>query len=195
MNAQAQLIIRNVAGWCAAFALFWVWRDVLPALTVFDKVTLAAELTLHRVLPALVNGTAPYIVQNLSQGSYFSGRKPEDGYIDWNWPATRIHDLVRAVAPPYPGAFTTVAGQSAQILRTRVELNPPPYPNPPLQGGRESVLAEIGGRLIAHCASGEALRVLELDIAGQSVFPAQLADRLGPGPWRLGDDKACFQPA
>ena len=40
MNAQAQLIIRNVAGWCAAFALFWVWRDVLPALTVFDKVTL-----------------------------------------------------------------------------------------------------------------------------------------------------------
>jgi len=40
LNAQAQLIIRNVAGWSAALALFWVWRDVLPALTVFDKVTL-----------------------------------------------------------------------------------------------------------------------------------------------------------
>lgn len=171
---------------------------ILPddtAREVFDKVTLAAELTLHRVLPALVNGTAPRIVQNLSQGSYFSGRKPEDGRIDWNWPAARIHNLVRAVAPPYPGTFTAIAGQPAQILRTRIVLNPPPYPNLPLQGRRESVLAETGGRLIAHCASGEALQVLQLDIAGQPVFPAQLADRLGPGPWRLGDDKACFQPA
>ena len=170
---------------------------ILPddtAREVFDKVTLAAELTLHRVLPALVNGTAPRIVQNLSQGSYFSGRKPADGRIDWNWPATHIHDLVRAVAPPYPGAFTFVAGQPAQILRTRVVLNPPPYPGPPLQVGRESVLAEIGGRLIAHCASGEALWISELDIAGQPVFPAKLADRLGPGPWRLGDDESRFQP-
>jgi potassium efflux system protein len=40
MNEQAHLIIRNVAGWTAAFALYWVWHDVLPALTVFDKVTL-----------------------------------------------------------------------------------------------------------------------------------------------------------
>jgi potassium efflux system protein len=40
MNTQARLIIRNVAGWTAALALFWVWRDVLPALTVFEKVTL-----------------------------------------------------------------------------------------------------------------------------------------------------------
>jgi len=40
MNAQARLIIANVTGWSAAIALFWVWRDVLPALTVFDKVTL-----------------------------------------------------------------------------------------------------------------------------------------------------------
>lgn len=40
MNQQARLIIRNVAGWTAALALYWVWRDVLPALTVFDKITL-----------------------------------------------------------------------------------------------------------------------------------------------------------
>ena len=66
---------------------------------VFNKVTLAAELTLHRILPALITGNAPRIVQDLSQGSYFTGRKPEDGRIDWNWPVQRIHNLVRAVAP------------------------------------------------------------------------------------------------
>ena len=150
---------------------------------VFDKVTVAAELTLHRVLPALVNGAAPRIPQDLSQGSYFPGRKPEDGRIDWNWPAARIHNLVRAVAPPYPGAFTTIAGQSARILRTRVAPSPPLYPNALLPEG--VILAEMNQRLIVHCVGGEALQILALDIAGQPVFPGQLSDRLGPGPWRL----------
>jgi len=40
MNAQARLIVANVTGWSTAIGLYWVWRDVLPALTVFDKVTL-----------------------------------------------------------------------------------------------------------------------------------------------------------
>lgn len=40
MNAQARLVIRNISGLSAAVALFWIWQDVLPALTVFDKITL-----------------------------------------------------------------------------------------------------------------------------------------------------------
>lgn len=40
MNAQARLIIANLTGWSVAIALYWVWRDVLPALTVFDRVAL-----------------------------------------------------------------------------------------------------------------------------------------------------------
>ncbi|MCB1777964.1 MAG: formyltransferase [Candidatus Competibacteraceae bacterium] len=163
---------------------------ILPddtAREVFDKVTVAAEITLHGVLPALVNGVASRTPQNLGQGSYFPGRKPEDGRIDWHWPALRIHNLVRAVAPPYPGAFTTVAGQPARILRTRVLVNSPLPPTPSLPRERKFALAEISGRLIAQCAGGEVLQILALDIAGQPAFPGQLTDRLGPGPWRLGD--------
>jgi methionyl-tRNA formyltransferase len=40
-------------------------------------------------------------------GSYFGGRKAEDGRIDWSRPAAEVHNLIRAVAPPYPGAFAT----------------------------------------------------------------------------------------
>jgi methionyl-tRNA formyltransferase len=153
---------------------------------VFDKVTVAAELTLHRVLPDLIAGHAPRIAQDLHQGSYFSGRRPEDGWIDWRWPAERIHNLVRAVAPPYPGAFTTIQGQPARILRTRVIAEKSPfYPNSSLQAGREPVLEDADGRLIAHCADGGLLRILALEIAGEPVIPAQLAERLGSGPWRL----------
>jgi methionyl-tRNA formyltransferase len=154
---------------------------ILPddtAREVFDKVTLAAELTLYRVLPALVAGTAPRIVQDLSQGGYFSGRKPEDGHIDWAWPATRVHDLVRAVAPPYPGAFTTVAGQPARILRTRVIE--------PAAAAALTALEWVGDRLVARCAGGGMLQVLALEIAGEPMTSTMLAARFGPGPWRLG---------
>ena len=156
---------------------------ILPddtAREVFDKVTVAAELTLHRALPALIAGNAPRVAQNLRQGSYFSRRKPEDGRIDWTGSAVGVHNLVRAVAPPYPGAFTTVAGQPARILRTRlIAANAIRIPEPLLE------LAD--GRLIARCGGGGVLQVLALEVAGEPVIPALMAERLGPGPWRLGD--------
>ncbi len=94
---------------------------ILPddtAKEVFDKVTLAAEICLHRVLPDLLAGTAAHQPMNLSQGSYFGGRKPEDGRIDWLQPASAIHNQVRAVAPPYPGAFCDTARGRLRVLRT-----------------------------------------------------------------------------
>jgi len=94
---------------------------ILPddtAREVFDKVTVAAEIALDRVLPALVHGTAPRIPQP-GTGTYFGGRTAEDGRIDWSQPAAAIHNLVRAVAPPYPGAFCEIAGHRVRVLATR----------------------------------------------------------------------------
>ncbi|MDO8412869.1 MAG: formyltransferase [Gallionellaceae bacterium] len=96
---------------------------ILPndtALAVFQKVTVAAEMVLHSCLPGLLAGTAPSIPQDLTQGSYFGGRKPEDGIIDWSQDAQAIHNLVRAVAPPYPGATTYLLGKPIHILQTLV---------------------------------------------------------------------------
>jgi len=97
----------------------------------------------------------------------------------WIAPASRIHNLIRAVAPPYPGAFTTVAGQPARILRTRVIEAATP--------ASSASLDLVGGRLIARCAGGGMLRILALEIAGAPVAPDLLTARLGPAPWRLGN--------
>lgn len=148
---------------------------------VFNKVTLAAELTLHRALPDLLAGRALRLIQDLSQGHYFSGRKPEDGRIDWSWPAVQIHNLVRAVAPPYPGAFTTINGQFVRILRSRIIES-----NMGFDRMLAPLLELIGNRLIVHCADRGLLQILALDITGVPVIPTQLANQLGPGPWRLG---------
>jgi methionyl-tRNA formyltransferase len=155
---------------------------ILPddtAQEVFDKVTVAAELTLDQVLPALLAGTAPRSPQVPSQGAYFGGRRPEDGRIDWRQDARTIHDLVRAVAPPYPGAFTSIGGRPARVLRTRViDPDTPPTLAP--------ALAARDGRLYAHCGGGGTLAVLALEIDGDPSDARDVAVRFGSAPAPLG---------
>ncbi len=91
---------------------------------VFLKVMDAGVGALREVLPRLVSGHAVHRSQNLSAGHYFGGRRPEDGRIDWSKTAREIHNLVRGVAPPYPGAFTTLKGKAARILGTSLTARP-----------------------------------------------------------------------
>jgi methionyl-tRNA formyltransferase len=151
---------------------------ILPddtAKEVLDKVAVAAELTLDRVLPALVAGTAERRPQDLSRGGYFSGRKPEDGVIDWSRSAVEIHNLVRAVAPPYPGARTSLRGRPARILRTRVL-------DPAVPAEKTPSLSVEDNRIVAHCGAGGTLLILALEIEGDVVCADALARVLGGAP-------------
>ncbi len=146
---------------------------ILPddtAREVFDKVTVAAEMTLDGVLPSLLAGTAPRLPLDLSQGSYFSGRTPEDGRIDWSWPARRVHDLVRAVAPPYPGAFCDIDGHRLRVLRTRVTRGDAPA------GTARLRLCE--GRLEAACGGGGSVEIVSAELDGAAASPSFLAAAL-----------------
>jgi methionyl-tRNA formyltransferase len=91
------------------------------ATDVFGKVSQAAVKVINQVLPDLVQGHVPRKPNFLAQGSYFGGRKPADGQIVWQQTAKQVHDLVRAVAPPYPGAFTDWQGQRMIVARTSPE--------------------------------------------------------------------------
>jgi methionyl-tRNA formyltransferase len=149
---------------------------ILPddtARDVFDKVTVAAEIALDAVLPALLAGHAPRRPNDIARGSYFGGRTPEHGRIDWSQSATRIHDLVRAVAPPYPGALTTLAGAPARVLSTRVASSEP--------RGRARMRV-AGGAIVAECGGGGTLRVRALEVDAKAVDAAGFVARFGPDP-------------
>jgi methionyl-tRNA formyltransferase len=132
------------------------------AFDVFGKVTVAAEMLLDRVLPDLLAGTAPRNAQDLARGSYFGGRKPEDGRIDWGRGAAQIHNLVRGVAPPYPGAFCQVGGKHLRVLRTLMPRETPPRSGFP-------VLFCHAGRCYAECGDGRAVRILSLEVDGRML--------------------------
>jgi methionyl-tRNA formyltransferase len=147
---------------------------ILPddtAREVFDKVTVAAECVLDRALPGIVAGTAPRQPLDLAQGSYFGGRRPEDGRIDWTQDAPRIHNLVRAVAPPYPGAFTEVRGHRLRVLRTRVLDD--------AGGGQTPRLVIDDTASVARCGGGGVLLLLDVEVDGRHVAPHPLASLLG----------------
>jgi len=91
------------------------------ATDVFGKVSQAAVTVINQALPELIQGHIPRKPNNLAQGSYFGGRKPADGQILWHQTAQQVHNLVRAVAPPYPGAFTDWQGQRRIVARTSLE--------------------------------------------------------------------------
>ena len=75
------------------------------AKTLYDKLCGAAKELLDEALPLIKKGQIPRHKQDLSQGSYYGGRRPEDGRINWNKSADEIYNLIRAVTEPYPGAF------------------------------------------------------------------------------------------
>jgi methionyl-tRNA formyltransferase len=110
------------------------------ALTLYRKlVPLGVEL-IEQLHPKIVAATAPRRKMNIAKGSYFGRRKPEDGRIDWRWPARRIFNLVRAVTHPYPGAFCFVGGRKLLIWEAKI--------------GAETGTLGAPGRVVRESAGG-----------------------------------------
>ena len=126
------------------------------ATEVFAKVSQAAVKVMESVLPELILGHVPRKPNNLAQGSYFGGRKPADGQIHWNQTATQVHNLIRAVAPPYPGAFTDWEGQTRIIARSRLQG---PFPEK-LDLGAQGIQV-VDNRVFGICGDHQAIEILE----------------------------------
>lgn len=154
---------------------------ILPddtALDVFRKVCVFGEALVYDVLPSLEAGTAPRAAQRAGSGSYVRKRTPEDGRIDWWSPAQQVHDLVRAVAPPFPGALTHWDRKPARVLRTLVV---------PLGSGQfsEPTAFAVGEHCFAQCGDARLIRLLDIEIDGVRIREAELARQLRQGALSL----------
>jgi methionyl-tRNA formyltransferase len=86
---------------------------------VAKRIPAAAVRIVARQIDALKAGTAVRHKQDESKATYFGIRKPEDGRIDWSQSARRVVDLVRAVAAPFPGAYTSAGGRKLMVWSAR----------------------------------------------------------------------------
>ncbi len=161
------------------------------ALTLYGKMEKAAEGLLSGILPKIASGEIPRRRNELEKGSYFGGRKPEDGRIDWTRSAVEIYNLIRAVTRPYPGAFSMLGGERCLIWRA---LPVPaegfaevPAPGKMVVAGGGASLQAAGGclttvraerRLLVGTGSG-LLRLEEVEWNGKTAKGEAIASLFG----------------
>jgi methionyl-tRNA formyltransferase len=153
---------------------------ILPndtALDVFQKVACAAEAVLLRAVPRMLAGTHLETPLDLAAGSYFGGRRPEDGRIDWTQGAWQVHNLIRAVAPPYPGAYTIADCARLELLGSY-------WKDEPAQGAGPRLYWE-GDRCHADCVDGRRLLVTRLAADGIDLDRQGFLARFGADALRL----------
>ena len=86
------------------------------AKTLYDKLCRAAKELLDELLPLIKSNQIQRRKQNLAEGSYYGGRHPEDGRINWKKSAEEIYNLIRGVTDPYPGAFAFLDNDKKIII-------------------------------------------------------------------------------
>jgi methionyl-tRNA formyltransferase len=126
------------------------------ATDVFGEVSPEALSVINQVLPELLQGHIPRKPNNLTQGSYFGGRKPADGQILWDQTAQQVHNLVRAVATPYPGAFTDWQGERRIVARTSLE-----GPFPRQLDLQVSGIQVVDNQVFGVCGDQKAVAILD----------------------------------
>jgi methionyl-tRNA formyltransferase len=85
------------------------------AKTVDEKIIFLYEEIIIKNLPALTAGTAKSTPQDESVATFTCKRTPEDGEINWQQSAEQIHNLIRGLTHPFPGAYTTLRGKKILV--------------------------------------------------------------------------------
>ena len=96
-------------------------EDRDDAASVLAKTLEIFPRLLLQTMTAIKDGTVKREKQDPLAGCYYTRRYPRDGKIDWkSQTAHQVHNLVRALVKPYPGAFTFLDGVRIAIWRTRL---------------------------------------------------------------------------
>jgi methionyl-tRNA formyltransferase len=143
--------------------------------SLYERVAAVGAEMLIGHLPALLDGTAPRRPQPATTSAPLPKRTPDMGVLDWDRSARAVHDWIRALTAPYPGAFSSVSGRRVMVWRSRT-------PMPAISGPPGLILAcETDGVRVA--TRGGSVLVTEMSAPGE---PAQAArpwcERAGLGP-------------
>ena len=98
--------------------------DILDSddiLTLYHKNCIVSSKMFIDNIPKILDGSVTLIKQpNDQEATYLPKRKPENGGINWNWSSERLVNFVRALAPPYPGAFSKINNIQIYIFKLQI---------------------------------------------------------------------------
>ena len=140
--------------------------------SLYEKHMQTLGSMLPEALAALRLKEPPMRAQDHSRATYCARRRPEDGFIDWQKPAEDVLLLIRAVGPPYPGAFTSYHGEKMMILGARIAAEGHRYIGLPGQ-----IQLIDGKHLVVCCGDGVCLELTDWSLADGTI--PKIHDKLG----------------
>lgn len=155
--------------------------------SVLDKAIILCAETLHEALLMIEREQEKRIKQSSIHpvGFYCSRRIPGDEWLDWNWTSERIHNFVRAITLPGPGARTYLKEQEVAVLKTELIPDAPAYIGKPGEVvGRDDmgVVVKTGDRTIRVTKIAD---VSEDGTINEERIPTlSIGTRLGLDPWK-----------
>jgi methionyl-tRNA formyltransferase len=122
------------------------------------------DAILSDALGLLAVDRGPRIEQDERFATYCAKRTPDDGRIDWRLPAGEVLRLIRAVAAPYPGAFTSYRGARLTVWSAQ-----------PWAGGDAGRYVALPGQVlyddesgfIVRCGDGRNLQVTAWELTDE----------------------------
>jgi len=118
--------------------------------TIYYKTSIVMKRSLLKLIPNILSNNFSRISQS-GEPSFYPKRTPEDGLIDWNKPLKEIHNFVKALTKPYPGAFSFIDKHKIMIWEAQPFDTQITYP--------QAELAEIvekfsTGDFVVNCSPG-----------------------------------------
>jgi methionyl-tRNA formyltransferase len=133
--------------------------------TVYAGVARAGAEMLAEHLPALLDGTAPRRPQDRTAGDLLPKRTPDMGVIDWEQGPRVVHDWVRALTLPYPGAFGCAGGRKVSIWSTALPGEGEP-------AGAPGRVMSVTGSSVRVGTRGGSIVVISASLDGAPPRPA-----------------------
>jgi methionyl-tRNA formyltransferase len=90
------------------------------ATTLFEKARMAHIELGTRLGKRMASRALSWTDQDELLASTWPRRRPQDGKIDFSWTAVEIERFVRALTPPYPGAFFIWANETIRVHKVEI---------------------------------------------------------------------------
>jgi methionyl-tRNA formyltransferase len=139
-------------------------RSEDTALTLAPRLAEMGADLLVETLEELKKGILEPVPQDDSLATLAPILKKEDGLVDFNRPATEVHNRLRGFQP-WPGAYTQFRGKNLKIVAAGVSDT-----TSSLHPGE---LRVSGDRLFAGCGSGTSLELLQVQPEGRKAISAR----------------------
>ncbi|MBU0587277.1 MAG: formyl transferase [Gammaproteobacteria bacterium] len=94
------------------------------AASLYERITDVAAAQLRDMVLALASGRYDQRPQDTSQANLWRKRGRLDGQIDWRMTAVSIHNLVRALTKPYPGAHFVHHDLECKVWKAEIVPEP-----------------------------------------------------------------------